>query len=117
VKKTNNVSIMLATVLLVMVLVLFAIPAEAATILTGDNLTVEAGEIIDDDLYLFGETITVSGIVSGDAILFGNEVVVDGQVMAVCWYLLKMCGSMEMWPAVCGEAPILSLSTVLPVAT
>ena len=80
-KKTNNVSIMLATVSLVLVLVLFAIPAEAATILTGDNLTVEAGEIIDDDLYLFGETITVSGIVSGDAILFGNEVVVNGQVM------------------------------------
>ncbi len=55
-------------------------PAEAAKIEAGDNLTVGVGELIDDDLYLFGDLITVSGIVTGDAILFGREVVVDGNI-------------------------------------
>jgi cytoskeletal protein CcmA (bactofilin family) len=60
---------------------LACLPAEAAKIEAGDNLTVGAEELIDDDLYLFGEVITVSGIVTGDAILFGREVVVDGNIM------------------------------------
>jgi cytoskeletal protein CcmA (bactofilin family) len=44
-------------------------------------MTVGQDEMIDDDLYLFGETVTVSGIVTGDAMLFGRDVVVDGYIM------------------------------------
>ena len=64
-----------------LVFALACLPVEAAKIDTGDNLTVGADEMIDDDLYLFGETITVSGIVTGDAVLFGREVLVDGNIM------------------------------------
>jgi cytoskeletal protein CcmA (bactofilin family) len=72
----------LFTVFLFLLLFTFTcLPAEAAKIEAGDNLTVGADELIDDDLYLFGEAITVSGIVTGDAILFGREVVVDGNIM------------------------------------
>lgn len=69
------------SVLCIMVFSILVLPAEAATINAGDSLTVGPEEIIDDDLYLFGEVITVSGIVTGDAILFGREVVVDGHIM------------------------------------
>ena len=67
--------------LFTLVFLLAGLPVEAAKIDAGDNLTIGAGEQIDDDLYLFGDVITVSGIVTGDAILFGREVVVDGNIM------------------------------------
>jgi cytoskeletal protein CcmA (bactofilin family) len=81
VKRLNNKSVAVIAVMLLMMLACFTLPVEAATVLTGDNMTVKAGEIIDDDLYLFGQTVTVSGVVTGDAILFGSEVIVDGQIM------------------------------------
>lgn len=60
---------------------MFAVmPVEAAVISTGDNMTVGPGETIDDDLYMFGDTIVISGIILGDAVIFGREVIVDGQI-------------------------------------
>lgn len=73
--------ILITVFLLSLLFTLTCLPAEAAKIEAGDNLNVGADELIDDDLYLFGEVITVSGIVTGDAILFGREVVVDGNIM------------------------------------
>lgn len=62
-------------------LLLFAVtPAEAAVISTGDNMTIGPGETIDDDLYIFGDTIVISGTILGDAVVFGREVIVDGQI-------------------------------------
>lgn len=77
----NSGRIVITVFLFSLVFALACLPAEAAKIDAGDNLTVGADELIDDDLYLFGEVITVSGIVTGDAILFGREVVVDGNIM------------------------------------
>jgi len=60
---------------------LFAVtPVEAAEVLTGDNMTIGPDETIDDDLYMFGDTIVISGIILGDAVVFGREVIVDGQI-------------------------------------
>jgi cytoskeletal protein CcmA (bactofilin family) len=73
--------ILITVFLFLLLFTLAGLPAEAAKIEAGDNLNVGAGELIDDDLYLFGEVITVSGIVTGDAVLFGREVVVDGNIM------------------------------------
>jgi len=73
--------IMFTVFVLTLVFLLAGLPAEAAKVDAGDNLTIGADEQIDDDLYLFGEVITVSGMVTGDAILFGREVVVDGTIM------------------------------------
>ncbi len=62
--------------------VLFLAPgaAEAARVSTGDSLTIGAGETVDGDLYLFGETVTISGTVLGDAVVFANEAIIDGSV-------------------------------------
>ncbi len=68
-------------VLFVLILFLIGFPAEAAKISTGDNMTVGPDELIEDDVYMFGDVIKVSGIVTGDAFLFGREVVVDGDIM------------------------------------
>jgi cytoskeletal protein CcmA (bactofilin family) len=73
--------ILISVLLLSLLFTLTCLPAEAAKIEAGDNLNVGADELIDDDLYLFGDVITVSGTVTGDAILFGREVVVDGNIM------------------------------------
>jgi cytoskeletal protein CcmA (bactofilin family) len=73
--------IITAAMIFFFALSVIVLPAEAATILSGDNMTVGQDEMIDDDLYLFGETVTVSGIVTGDAMLFGRDVVVDGYIM------------------------------------
>ena len=39
-----------------------------------------AGEVVDDDLFIFGETVVVDGTVNGDLFAFGNTVVVNGTV-------------------------------------
>jgi len=77
IRNAAQVSLILAFSLLL----LFAVtPVEAAEILTGDNMTIGPGETVDDDLYMFGDTIVISGIILGDAVVFGREVIVDGQV-------------------------------------
>ncbi len=53
---------------------------EAAMVSTGDYVKVGRGEVIDDDVYLFGDTVTVSGTVLGDLIIFSREAIVDGTV-------------------------------------
>lgn len=54
--------------------------AEAAVLLTGDDSTISPGETVYDDVYLFGETVAISGTVLGDAVIFANEAVIDGTV-------------------------------------
>jgi len=53
---------------------------EAANISTGGDFTVEREETIDDDLYIFGDMVTIDGKVTGDAIIFSREATIDGTV-------------------------------------
>lgn len=69
------------------VVVLFlSAQAGAAEFKTGKEVTIEKDEIIDDDLYMTGETMTVKGTVKGDVVASGKVVriegVVEGDVMA-----------------------------------
>jgi cytoskeletal protein CcmA (bactofilin family) len=69
-------------VLFFLLVIFSVIPVtEAAMVVTGDSMTIGPGETIDDDLYMFGDVITISGMVTGDAIIFGREVIIDGTVM------------------------------------
>src|SRR5205085_11299623 len=61
-------------------IVALATPAAAADIRSGDSITVAAGETINDDLYAFGNTITILGTVRGDVIAAGATVEIDGAV-------------------------------------
>jgi len=74
---TRPISVLVAAIALV-----FALPvaAGAMTVIEGDTVSVPAGQIVSDDLYAFGNTITIDGIVEGDVVAFGQIVVIGGEV-------------------------------------
>jgi cytoskeletal protein CcmA (bactofilin family) len=78
VKKAGRFITLLAAVLAVSVLIIS--PVNAADIRNGERLTIPAGDVINDDLYLFGANITVDGTVNGDVIVFGNRITINGEV-------------------------------------
>jgi cytoskeletal protein CcmA (bactofilin family) len=47
---------------------------------TGNLITVEAGETIEDTLFAAGDTITIDGNINGDLLAFGRSVTVRGNV-------------------------------------
>jgi cytoskeletal protein CcmA (bactofilin family) len=54
--------------------------AHAAEFRTGQDVTIKSDEVIQDDLYCFGEKITIDGTVEGDVVAFGGQITVNGQV-------------------------------------
>jgi hypothetical protein len=69
-------------VTLVAVLLIFftSVPVLAADLRSGDTITVAAGEVVDDDLYIAGSTIIIDGTVNGDLWAFGSTITVNGTV-------------------------------------
>ena len=77
-KKAGRFITLLAAVLAVSVLVIT--PVNAADIRNGESLTIPAGDVINDDLYLFASDITIDGQVNGDVIVFGNRITINGDI-------------------------------------
>jgi len=57
-----------------------AAPVLAADLRSGDTITVASGEIVNDDLYIAGESIVIDGTINGDLWAVGREVTVNGTV-------------------------------------
>lgn len=55
-------------------------PAIAAEFRADKDVKVGAEETIKDDLYAFGETITIDGILEGDLIAFAKDIIINGEV-------------------------------------
>jgi cytoskeletal protein CcmA (bactofilin family) len=55
-------------------------PAGAAEVKTDDQVTVAAGQRIDDDLYVFGEDVVIAGNVTGDVIGAAETIEIIGTV-------------------------------------
>jgi cytoskeletal protein CcmA (bactofilin family) len=71
--------------LIVSLLVILLITFTAVTVLAfdtryGDLVTVARGEVIDDDLYVGGETIIIDGTINGDLIAAGRTIMINGTV-------------------------------------
>lgn len=67
--------------LLIGVLVLSSAGTAFATdIRSGESVIVAQGEVIDDDLVIFAETIMINGTINGDLVAFGTTVSVNGTV-------------------------------------
>ena len=47
---------------------------------SGKTVTIAADEIVDDDLYIFAQTIVVEGAIGGDLVAFGQHVTVNGTI-------------------------------------
>lgn len=69
-------NILIGTILILLFLIT---PTYAAKIETGDYI-LSKEEIIEDDLYVSGSNITISGIVDGDLLAAGENILVDGTV-------------------------------------
>ncbi|OKH28354.1 bactofilin family protein [Chroogloeocystis siderophila] len=65
---------------LLLLLVFFATPVWSLVSRSGDQVIIAANEVIADDLYVAGRTITINGIVNGDLIAVGRLITINGTV-------------------------------------
>jgi len=59
---------------------LLVAPVHGVEFRTGENVSVGKAEVVDDDLYLTGDTMTVSGRVTGDVVAAGRVLTIEGVV-------------------------------------
>lgn len=57
-----------------------SLSASALYVQTGNDIVIEQGTIINDNLFVAGDNITIAGWIKGDLIAFGGEIVVTGRV-------------------------------------
>lgn len=67
-------------VLAALVMVAIAPAASALEIRNGDNVVIEEGTIIDDDLVIAAQSATVNGVVKGNLLVVAERAVIAGQV-------------------------------------
>ncbi|HEX9388807.1 MAG TPA: polymer-forming cytoskeletal protein, partial [Anaerolineales bacterium] len=58
----------------------FITPAYAFDGRSGDKVVIEAGEVINDDLYIAAQEFVLDGTVNGDLIVFAQTVTINGKV-------------------------------------
>ena len=57
----------------------------AAEFKGGREVIVGPGEVIEDDLYVGADTITIEGTIRGDLIAGGSEIIINGTVEGDFW--------------------------------
>ena len=85
---SKHISRGLATIVIVTLLMIFTtVPVLAFDGRTGDTITVTSGEVVDDDLYVAADAVTIDGAINGDLWAAGGTItvngVITGSVMAV----------------------------------
>ena len=51
-----------------------------AEVRQGSEVLISEDEVIDDDVYVFGQQVTVDGTIKGDLIVFGQQITINGSV-------------------------------------
>lgn len=74
-----------AALLVIFALLGCASVSMAAELRTADVVDIAPGEVIREDVYLFGNRITVRGTVDGDVVTAGRTVIIDGTVTGSVW--------------------------------
>ena len=59
---------------------LLATPANAADLRGDDTIIISSEDVINDDLYLVGNSIIINGTVNGDVVCIGNHITMAGHV-------------------------------------
>src|SRR5205085_8909779 len=79
-RRTANFSRVVQGLLMGLALLIALAPTQtfAAEPLQGNDVTVSRNQIINDDLYAFGGTVTIQGRVNGDVVAMGGTVTVNG---------------------------------------
>lgn len=76
-RRSSGLPVMLGTLILAFIA---ATPAKAIEIKSGENVSIEANEIIDDTFVAFGRTVRIDGVVTGDLIAFAESIDIQGSV-------------------------------------
>jgi cytoskeletal protein CcmA (bactofilin family) len=71
---------LLAAFLLPMLLMLLSTPVWATESVEQKSITIGAQEVINDDLYLMADIVTIDGIVKGDAVVAASRITLNGTV-------------------------------------
>ncbi len=66
--------------LLTILMISIATPALAFDGRSGDEVTIPAGEVVNDDLYATGQTVVVDGTIKGDLVVFAKTITINGTV-------------------------------------
>jgi len=74
-------SIFVFAPLVLLASVAFAAPAWAIETRGGDNVTIGADEVVEDDLYVGAQTVTVEGTVRGDLVAAGGTIRLNGSTV------------------------------------
>jgi cytoskeletal protein CcmA (bactofilin family) len=67
-------------VLIALLALAFATPAQAFDGRSGENVEIKADEIIEDDLYVTANEFVLEGTVKGDLVVFGSTIIINGTV-------------------------------------
>jgi cytoskeletal protein CcmA (bactofilin family) len=65
---------------LTVLLLIVAAPVSAAERRSGDRVVIGVGEVVNDDLYVAAESVTIDGTVNGDLIAAASQVTINGAV-------------------------------------
>ena len=79
-RTTSIRPLIIVAVLLALVGLFAAAPARAADPRGGDQIVIGRDEVVADDLYLVGNTVTIDGTVKGDLVAFASQVTINGTV-------------------------------------
>ena len=72
--------LIIVAALLALVGLFAAAPARAADTRGGDQIVIGRDEVVADDLYLVGNSVTIDGTVKGDLVAFASQVTINGTV-------------------------------------
>ena len=76
-RRSAGLPVILGTLILAFIA---APPAKAIEIKSGDSVSIEANEVIDDTFVAFGRTVRIDGVVTGDLIAFAESIDIQGSV-------------------------------------
>jgi cytoskeletal protein CcmA (bactofilin family) len=77
---TRTTRIILSAMLVAVLALGIALPARAFDAKTGETIVIDAGEVIEDDLYIAASDITVDGTIRGDLVAVGSVITINGTV-------------------------------------
>jgi len=59
-----------------LIVLMLASPAQAFELISGDRVVIEQGQVIDDDLYVGANVFILQGTIQGDLVAAGSVIVI-----------------------------------------
>ena len=78
--RKSLIRILVSAVVLTVLIFSIATPALAFDGRSGETVTIPAGEVVNDDLYIAAQTVVVDGTIKGDLIVFAQTITINGAV-------------------------------------